>query len=404
MLTQSIKSREIKEFPKRSHSFVSEKTYKGLMKGQQLITENKMDAAKEILEKLDASTSGKDKENPQVKIILGYIYASAGQYDKAISAYQSAYDAQTLSEAQSLAILGGLAQFYTNKKAYAKSNEILQEYMSYVKNPKYFIYVLYAQNWYFLEKYALGLEAIELGIEQAMATDKSQINETMYQLKFVLEFSLQKYKAAADTLMQLVDAYPEKKSYWGQLLGVLLQAGEFSTGLVIAQLIEKLGYLESESEKLNLANLYYMNGIPYLSGKLALTLTQNLKNLELAGSAFYTARELKMAIEAYIKATKYDDTGKNLSIIGQLYLDSSEYNKAIEYFSLALKKGKLKNLEIIYMNRAVCYHELHDNLKAKADFEKVLEINPNNKTANDWLNFFENAPQVQAQAQAQAGG
>lgn len=380
-----LRSREVKEFPKRPHAFLKEKTYKELNKGQALMSKNKEDEALEVFLKLDEQTKDKPKENPQVKILLGYIYGNKGLYDKGIKAFEDALKAETLTAAQSLSVLAGLAQFHTFKKNYAKSNEVLEEYISYVKNPKYIIWILYAQNCYFMEKYLPALEAVELALEE----DKTQVNEVIYQLKFTLEYSLQRYAAAIDTLSILVDHYPEKKIYWRQLMGLYLQNNNHEKGLVLAQLNEKLHYLESENEKMNLASLFYLNGIPYLAGKYAIGLTPNLKTLEFAGSAFYHAREPKLAIEAYEKAMKYDDTGKIPSLVAQLYLDLFDYKKAIEYFSLALKKGNVKNVVDILMNRAVCYQNSKNKESAKKDFERVLEIDPANVGAQKWLTFLQ---------------
>ena len=97
------------------------------------------------------------------------------------------------------------------------------------------------------------------------------------------------------------------------------------------------------------------------------------------------AKEPQLALDdanAAIKSYKKDGMGYLLR--GQLYAgDLKDCDSAIDDFSKALKyqKGEDKKNEQAYLLRGSCYMKLSEKDKAKKDFKKTLEINPDNKLA-----------------------
>ena len=59
-------------------------------------------------------------------------------------------------------------------------------------------------------------------------------------------------------------------------------------------------------------------------------------------------------------------------------IDNKYYEKAIEYYSIALKKIDKSNFLIptILYRRGTCYERINDWKKAEEDLEKSLEIKP----------------------------
>jgi len=62
------------------------------------------------------------------------------------------------------------------------------------------------------------------------------------------------------------------------------------------------------------------------------------------------------------------------SKLGSAYLDQEKYEKAIEYFNMALEAKKTSKPDLSW--RAYCYDELEQYEKAKADYHRVLELDP----------------------------
>ena len=64
-------------------------------------------------------------------------------------------------------------------------------------------------------------------------------------------------------------------------------------------------------------------------------------------------------------------------------VDKQSYQDALSLFTKAIESDT--NFLQAYFNRGITYNKLNDPVKAKQDFRKVLEIQPNHKLAQDYI-------------------
>ncbi len=74
---------------------------------------------------------------------------------------------------------------------------------------------------------------------------------------------------------------------------------------------------------------------------------------------------------------------------GYAYMQMKKYNSAINNFSHVIDKADYKY--VAYLNRGICYFETNQFQNAKSDFERTLELDPDNKTARQFLDETNNA-------------
>ena len=76
------------------------------------------------------------------------------------------------------------------------------------------------------------------------------------------------------------------------------------------------------------------------------------------------------------------------SFIGVIYARNSEYDKAIEYFSMSINRGSRNDMVFAY--RALNYYELQRYKLSIEDANEALRINPNNQIAKSLLDRARN--------------
>lgn len=79
------------------------------------------------------------------------------------------------------------------------------------------------------------------------------------------------------------------------------------------------------------------------------------------------------AISNYKLAVKYNESDSDSYFnLASIYQDNKEYKLAVEYYSDYI--NMYPDNDIAYYNRGLCYVELSQKDKAKADFEKAIQL------------------------------
>jgi Flp pilus assembly protein TadD len=144
-------------------------------------------------------------------------------------------------------------------------------------------------------------------------------------------------------------------------------------------------------------------GLPIDSGKviekgLALgILENNIKNNELLSNAYIMAKDFDNAVKSLVKITKITDDPKYDYRIGQIQLQNSKFEQAIEYFNVARKKGWNKNPGSLEMLLGVCYIEIEDFTNARIELNKAIDLGKE-REANPWLSYIDSTESLRSAA------
>ena len=228
---------------------------------------------------------------------------------------------------------------------------------------------IYAQD----EEWDPALKYITLAINNSL-----KFVEDWAQLKFAIHTERKEYLDALEIAQELVRYKPKNKQYLEQMSGIynILEFTEESLASLEFKLQQDL--LTKSSEYTNLANFYMYKGLPIDSSKviekgLALgILENNIKNNELLSNAYIMAKDFDNAVKSLVKITKITDDPKYDYRIGQIQLQNSKFEQAIEYFNVARKKGWNKNPGSLEMLLGVCYIEIEDFTTLESSLIKQL--------------------------------
>ncbi len=217
--------------------------------------------------------------------------------------------------------------------------------------------ICYAQ----LEEYKPAIKYITI------ATEESNIFvKPWYELKFALHYRLDEFLLALETSQDLVRYAPKEKKYLEQMGAMYNQLKFEIESLSSLEFGFTQNLLKSERDYLLLANFYMYKAVPNDAVKVLQAgfdrkvIKKNSKNLETFSNAYLGSKEHIKAANKLREASKLSDDPELSFRLGQIELNLSRWDKAIESFKLAQKKGWEKEKGKIEYFIGISYIELED--------------------------------------------
>tara|TARA_B100001778_G_scaffold54905_1_gene41936 strand:+ start:234 stop:1454 length:1221 start_codon:yes stop_codon:yes gene_type:complete len=245
--------------------------------------------------------------------------------------------------------------------------------------------ICYAQ----LEEYRPAIKYITMATEQSYVFMKP-----WYELKFALHYRLDEYLLALETAQDLVRNSPKEKKYLEQM-GAMYNQLQFE--------IESLSSLEfgftqdllkTEKDYLLLANFYMYKAVPNDAVKVLEAgfkrkkIKTNAKNLETLSNAYLSSKEHIKAANKLQEASKLSDDPELIYRLGQIELNLSRWDKAIESFQLAQDKGWNKEKGKIEYFIGISFIELEEFNQAVKYLSMSSELGQD-KLVEPWLQYIE---------------
>jgi tetratricopeptide (TPR) repeat protein len=114
----------------------------------------------------------------------------------------------------------------------------------------------------------------------------------------------------------------------------------------------------------------------------------NEKNLDTLGDLYYESKEFKKAIEWYEKAAKLSEKGKIYFKIAQIYENERNYEEVVKNAKLSLEKADENRLGEKHFLLAKAQYELGNMQEAKEGFTEALKYPKIKKSAQAWLEYI----------------
>lgn len=327
------------------------RVYEQLARAQKLGDEGDVPGAIEILDEVKSkSDSMNSYERAMMYNFYGFVYYNAEDYDKAYESFKLVVEQQPIPESFEQGTLFSLAQLslmqeqYDDVLTYIDRWEALNKGKIPAKN-----YVLKAQAMY--QKKAYEDAAGYIG--KAIATQEENpedgiADENWYILQRAIYYELKQPKKVTEVLVKLVRYY-EKPKYWLQLGAMYGEIGEEKKQLAVMEAAYQQGYVESGNDMFNLAQLYYYHQVPYKGARIMEEamengkLERNLKNLRFLSQCYAASRDNDKAIPVMQAAAELSEDGELNAQLAQLFLNSEQFDQAIENARIALDKGDLRS-------------------------------------------------------------
>lgn len=375
------------ENPKKASGSLSESTYRRMTKIQEDIGEKKYREAIEQLDKLVERVKRNDYEYALVMQTYGFAYSAQEQYSKAADAFQKAIDKDALPQEPQELMLFNIGQLYMAGDQPKKGLKYLLRYVEEACSPvPAEAYILIANAYAEQKQYSKALP----WVDKAIATKGAKTPESWYQLKLAIHYEQRQFKSASQVLVTLISKYPIKEQYWKQLSGVFLEMKEDEESLAVLALAERQGFLDTEKELNNLANVYLFMDIPYKAARVmeramaSGKMERNYENLKKLGTAWQLARVDDKAIEILSQAAEAGNDGDMWMQIGQIYVGQEAWDKAINALRKAIAQNASRSGEANLL-LGVAHWNKGENGPAREAFRKAQRYDKTKKQAATWL-------------------
>ena len=367
-------------------SFVVGKwAYQRLSKAHKFIAKGKYSKALAEMESMKRKRRLNDHERALMWQTIGFIYSSQEKFGTAIKSFEKCLSMDALPEGAMLDTQYNLGQLYMANRQYRKASQVLLDWIGKVSKPapdaKYILALSLTQTkqWHQALKWA----------KAAVASVKKP-QEGWLQLLMSIHLELKQLPEVAKVLQRVIKLYP-KKNYWMQLSAVYGELKQSAKALAVLELAYKQGMLKKESELKNLASLYMHEGVPYkaaqvLSKAMASgVIKKTERNLTILGEAWLRSREFDKAVGPLTQAARLSKNGNLYIRVAHIQLEKEQWKKAISSLDSALKKGGLSDAGNAYLLLGIANMRLGKFSASKKAFNKAMGFSNTRHSAEGWM-------------------
>lgn len=394
--TASAQGAQKKE--RKASGTLSEGTYRQLERIHDLIGKNKNS---EALEKAQALVDrvGNDYEKAVVRQTMAFIYISQNNYKAAIAAFEEALKLDALPQQPYEQMLYNVAQLYFQDGQTDRTIQRMEAYFAEAMTPPVAdAHILLASAYAERKRFADALPQVDTALSKV-----KEPKESWLQLKLALHYELKQFPQCAEVLLRLVSLVPAKEDYWKQLSSILFEIQKDKESLAVLALAERQGFLDTESELRNLANIYLLLNIPYKAAEiLERGLEQKIlkadeKILQLTGDAWTMAREYGKAEVVLKRAATLSDSGETYYRLGQIFVEDERWKDALDALDKAQAKGVKRMGDAAYLEGVAAF-QAGNRKRAIESLRKAQNYDASRNAASQWLNHIAQIEEAEAQA------
>ena len=385
------------------------KVYEQLARAQKFADEGDVQQGLSVLDEVQSKASSMNSyELAMLYNFYGFIYYNEEDYQKAFESFKQVVAQQPIPESFEQTTLFSLAQLSMMQSKYDEVLSYLDRWDG-LNNGKVPAknFVLRAQAMYQNKDYQKASEFIEKAIAtQEENPDDGIADENWYILQRAIYYELKQPKKVTDVLVKLVRYY-DKPKYWLQLGGMYGEIGQEKKQLAVMEAAHQMGYVESGADMFNLAQLYYYHQVPYKGAELmeeAIAdgkLKRNLKNLRFLSQCYAASKDSDKAIPVMQQAAELSDDGELNAQLAQLYLNSDQWELAIDNARMALDKGDIRSPGTAHLVIGMALfnqQRFAEALNALAEAEKFKRTK---KMAKQWQKYVSSEKSSFEQIQAE---
>lgn len=181
--------------------------------------------------------------------------------------------------------------------------------------------------------------------EQALANQGAEPRKGYYDLLNLIYSELNDNAKRAPLLEQMVNNWPNDKSYWTQLSGAYSVTGKDREAFSVLEVAYRAGLIKTENELLTLIQYYSFFDNPYRGAVLleremnAGNIKREQKNLILLSQLWSQAREHKKSIPILREAAQNASNGELYYRLGMVLLADEQYAASQSALENALNRG-----------------------------------------------------------------
>lgn len=327
-------------------------------------------------------------ERGRVEQISFNIAWSQEKYDEARGHLQQAIDSGGLNAQEIDTARYQLAQLYMQEEKWRDAAAAFEEWFKTALNPNSAAYYYLAAAYFQQEDYARALAPAKKAVE---LMDPAKPNESWLSMLSALYLNREEYREAIPVMQQLIEAAPDKKSYWIQLSQVYVQTEDYAKGLAIMQLAYNEGLLTEDAELRRLADLLVFNDVPYRGAQILETaIEQNIMTLddklyEKLANCWIAAGEYDKSITPLTRAAELASSGDAFIRLGEVQVQREDWPAAISAIQRGVDKGQLKDPGNAQLMLGIAHYSQKNYAAARPFFERARQSDKHRQIADSYL-------------------
>lgn len=389
-LTNAVaKNKDEKEQKTKQTEAMSQNVFKKLQEAQAQVEAKNYLGAHVALKNIRESSRLSDYEQAQIWNYTAYTYYLQEKYEDAISAYNNVLKQKNLPDALKLSVLKTISQLYFVVADYDSALGTIKELIAETEEPGADLYLLLGQAYFQQEDYKNALQPMRTAIKMYEDQGKRPKENWLLILR-VIHYELEDYDKMVVVLKKLIRLYP-KDSYMMTLAAAYSQLGETKKQLAIMEVLYEKGYITEPKQKVNLANLFLLHGLPYKAAKVMEkelaenTIEESEKNLRLLSQAWQQARYDEKAIPPLEKAASLSDKGDLYIRLAQLYINLGKWDESSTALNKGLSKGGLKRPDTAQIMLGMSLFNQKKFTSARSAFLSASKYEKSKNVAHQWI-------------------
>jgi tetratricopeptide (TPR) repeat protein len=372
---------------------VSKEFFDRIQKAQELVDAEDPRGALEVLQGLRNRKGITEYETQQVLNYIGFVKYNLDDFEGAMAAYEEMIAIPSIEPQILKNTVYTMAQLSTVQENYDDALKYLDRYFQLEPNPAPMNYILLAQNYYQVNRYADMIEPIETAIAEAERRE-AEVREDWYVLLNFAYFQQENYSKVRDIQKILLVNWP-KKRYWFSLAGAYTELGEEQNLIAAYDAAYTQGMFDRESEFVTMAQLYMQAEVPYKAAKILETqmesgvVSKDAKNYRLLSQALTLAAEDEKSIPALQEAARLSDDGELDLRLGNAHLNLGQYEECVDAIRAGLQKGGIKSPDNAQISLGMCHYNLKEYDEALAAFREAGKSQRSARFARQWTAVIE---------------
>lgn len=388
--------------PTRTSDVLTERVFKSISEIQELMSPedeaDEPDYARAKIQ-LDELNERYDRLNDFEKSTLLNFYTNyyltTDQIDLALQTFEKILTIEELREESRLRALISLGQLYMGEDRFTEAIDSFNRWrdISIDENPT--VYLGLANSHYNLAQYNEAIPYLINHMDMVQANGES-LSKNIYGLLNLMYIELEDYVNAERVTKQMVTLFDEP-SDWRNLSAIYGYLDNDKKRIETLSISFAKGYMENESEFLNLAQSLAGADAPYQGARVLEAgfqkgaVEEDEDNLARLVQMYLLASEYEKAVEPAIKAAELGETGEAYDQLGYVYYMLHDYRASADAAIKALERGGLQNPGDTQLFLARALVELDEFEEAEAAARKAQDLGEN--SARSFLTYIERSKQ-----------
>jgi len=376
----------------KTSAALDEMTWKKLNGIYEDVGEELYDLAFEKLRRMYPRIHG-DYEKAVVSQALAQVEWARENYDSALKYFEATVEIDALPDLAHFSLMYQIAQLYYMKERYDDALDKLALWMCKIPPERITAEAYYMKASIYAQKqdWSNVVEAADTAI--SLSDDPK---EGWYQLKLASHFELEQFPKAAQTLVDIIQRWPDRKDYWVQLSQIYFKLNQFDEALSLMALAYRRDMLDKQMDITYLSNLYSNNDVPFKAAEVLQKgiedglVESSTKYWTITADAWYAAEEMEKALYAYEQAGKKSDDGEIDLRRAYILVDMERWDQAVAAVNAALEKGGFSERKTgdAYVIQGMSEFNLGNYERARTAWNQASNYPRAKKPAQQWLNHM----------------